>query len=224
MCGRYTIALDLEAILKQMSLNLPDFDFTPRYNIAPTQMLPVITNEAPKDLQLMRWGLVPFWAKNPAIGNKMINARGETVAEKPAFRAAFRQRRCLVLVDGFYEWQKSPTGKVPHHIHLKDGILMTFAGLWESWKDGEGKELRSFTILTTTPNAEMAPIHDRMPVIVDPDDRAAWLDTTLPLDEVQELIRPFPDGMLEAVRVGTRVNNPRNEGPELLLDDSPTLF
>lgn len=223
MCGRYTITLDIEAILAQMDLLMPDFDFEPRFNIAPTQRLPVITGDAPKELQLFKWGLVPFWAKDPRIGNKMINARGETVASKPAFRAAFKQRRCLAIADGFYEWKKTPTGKVPHHIRLSSREVFTIAGLWESWEDPEGKPLRTFTLITTTPNELMAPIHDRMPAIIAPADRAEWLAPETAPEKLQKLIGPLPDGALEAIPVSTRVNSPRNDGPALL-SPPDTLF
>ena len=223
MCGRYTITLDLEAILAQMDLQMPDFDFSPRFNIAPTQRLPVITGDAPRELQLFKWGLVPFWAKDPRIGNKMINARGETVASKPAFRSAFKKRRCLAIADGFYEWKKTSTGKVPHHIRMKTREIFTLAGLWEEWEDPEGKTLRTFTLITTTPNELMAPIHDRMPVIVPPTERDIWLAPETAPEDLQALITPFPDGALEAVPVSTRVNSPRNDGPENLFPPD-TLF
>lgn len=223
MCGRYTITLDLDTILAQLNLELPDFGFEARFNIAPTQRLPVITSDDPHGLQLFKWGLVPFWAKNPAIGNKMINARGETVDSKPAFRSAFKSRRCLAIADGFYEWKKSPTGKIPHHIHLKSREAFTIAGLWESWEDPEGKPLRTFTLITTTPNALMADIHDRMPVIIGPQDRALWLDPEASPEALKALIKPLEDGLLEADPVSTKVNSPRNEGPELL-SPPDTLF
>lgn len=223
MCGRYTITLDIEALLSQLDLMLPDFDFEPRFNIAPSQRLPVITGDAPRTLQLFKWGLVPFWAKDPRIGNKMINARGETIASKPAFRSAFKKRRCLAVADGFYEWKKGPTGKVPHHIRMKSREAFTIGGLWEEWEDPEGRLLRTFTLITTTPNELMAPIHDRMPVIVPPEHRAEWLAAETPPERLQEFIAPLPDGHLEAVPVSTRVNSPRNEGPGLLAPPD-TLF
>ncbi len=216
MCGRYTITYDIDQLLDDLDLLMPDFEFEPRYNIAPSQRLPIISSDAPNELKLYKWGLVPFWAKDPKIGYKMINARGETIAQKPSFRNAFKKRRCLIPATGFYEWKKTATGKQPMHIHLKSDKLMTFAGLWEIWEDAEGREMRTFTIVTTTPNAEMEPIHDRMPVIVPPEGRPDWLNTDLPAEEVQSLVVPYPDGELQADRVSTRVNSPRNEGPELL--------
>lgn len=223
MCGRYTLNLPIVELADQLDLDLPEFTFEPRYNIAPTQKLPIVTFEEGKVLALHRWGLIPFWAKDPSIGNKMINARGETLAHKPAFRTALARRRCLVPASGFYEWKKTPTGKIPQHIHNQDQSLLTFAGLWESWKDGEDKELRSFTIITVTPNELMAPIHDRMPAIILPQDRERWLSPDLTSEEALQLLRPCPDGLLTADPVSTLVNSPRNEGPELLAPPN-TLF
>jgi len=223
MCGRYTITQNIEEVLAELDLLLPDFEFEPRYNIAPSQRVPVVSSDAPQNLQLYKWGLVPSWAKDVKIGHKMINARGETVAEKPSFRGAIRQRRCLIPADGFYEWQKSSTGKQPMYIHRKDRKLMTFAGLWESWRDAEERELRTFTIITTAPNTLMAPIHDRMPVIIPSALRKHWLDVQSPLDQAMAMIQPLEDGILEADRVSTQVNSPRNEGPSLL-SGPDTLF
>lgn len=223
MCGRYTITYNIEEVLADLDLLMPDFDFEPRYNIAPSQRVPIVSSDAPQTLQLCKWGLVPPWAKDIKIGHKMINARGETVTEKPSFRSAIRQKRCLIPADGFYEWQKSSTGKQPIYIHRQDKKLMTFAGLWESWWDAEERELRTFTIITTTPNTVMAPIHDRMPVIISPELRSKWLDISAPLEEAVALIRPLEDGILQADRVSTQVNSPRNEGPGLL-SGPDTLF
>ena len=223
MCGRYTIALDIDVLLDQLDLILDGFEFEPRFNIAPTQMLPVVLDESPDRLQRLRWGLVPFWAKDPRIGNKLINARGETVASKPSFREAFKKRRCLAVADGFYEWKKGPLGKVPHHIRRKDRKAFTIGGLWESWKDPEDRELRTFTLITTTPNALMAPIHDRMPVLIAPEHRDEWLHPETTRERLQELIRPCSEEGWEAVPVSTAVNSPRNEGPNLL-NPPQTLF
>jgi putative SOS response-associated peptidase YedK len=220
MCGRYTIALPAIDIALLLDLLTPDFDFEPRYNVAPTQRLPVQSNDAPDRLSSYRWGLIPSWAQDPSIGNKLLNARAETLADKPAFRQALAQRRCLVPATGFYEWKAGPFGKVPQHIHMADGSLLTFAGLWESWRDAEGREIRSFTIITTTPNALMAPIHDRMPVIIAPQDRQRWLRG----EDHLALLQPLPDGLLVADPVGPAVNSPRNEGPWLLDPPAPSLF
>jgi putative SOS response-associated peptidase YedK len=222
MCGRYTLTLPLALVAEELGLDRPEFEVEPRYNIAPTQRLPVLAAELPRHLQLMRWGLIPSWAKDLSVGSKMINARAESLAEKPAFRAALRQRRCLIPADGFYEWQATGLGKIPQHIHLTSRDLLTFGGLWESWRDGEGRELRTFTIITTVPNALMATIHDRMPVIIAPADRARWLDPQATPAQVQALMAPLPDGLLETQAVGDLVNSPRNEGPDLLRPPAQT--
>src|SRR5664279_313889 len=152
-------------------------DFAPRYNIAPTQYVPVITNEQPKTLSLYRWGLIPSWAKEEAIGNKMINARADGIAEKPSFRSAFKRRRCLVPASGFYEWRKGDgKTKTPMYIHLKDQDLFAMAGLWEVWHNSNGDEIRTFTIITTDANDFMMPVHNRMPVILHKRDYEQWLD------------------------------------------------
>ena len=217
MCGRYTLALPIADVAIELGLDKPELEIEPRYNIAPTQRVPVVTNDLPHQLSLLRWGLIPAWAKDPSIGSKLLNARAETLREKPAFRQAFAQRRCLIPADGFYEWKKGPFGKVAQHIHLKNKGLITFAGLWESWKDAEGKDMRSYTIITTTPNALMSEIHDRMPVIIPKADRAIWLAADAGPDDLEALMQPYVDGELEAVAVGDRVNSAQNEGPELLL-------
>lgn len=223
MCGRYTQTLPAIDVAETLGLEKPDFSFVPRFNAAPTQLLPLITDAEPKRMQLFRWGLIPFWAKDPAIGNRMINARAETVAVKPAYKHAFKKRRCLIVADGFYEWKKTPHGKVPHHIRLKSHEVMTLAGLWERWVDKEtGEEISSFTLITTQPNELMVPIHDRMPVIVAPHKRDEWLASTTSPEDLQELLVPYPADQMEAQAVSTLVNSPRNDGPELLLKD--TLF
>lgn len=226
MCGRYTLALSFEEALAQLNLELPDFDFEPRYNIAPSQRLPIILNEAPQEVQLLRWGLIPSWAKDPKIGYKMINARAETLGQKPAFRQAFQQRRCLVPADGFYEWQKNYSGKHPHHIHLKDRSVMTFAGLWEIWKDAEGRPIRSFTVITTTPNTLMEPIHDRMPAIIPPEERPHWLAPDQDPELLQNMLRPYPTEQMAATPVSSKVGNVRNDNPSLIEPElpNPTLF
>lgn len=223
MCGRYTLTLPLDQLAAVLNIEAAGLDFHPRYNIAPTQFLPVILNEDPHTFQMLKWGLVPFWAKDPGIGNKMINARAETLAQKPSFRNALKQRRCLVLADGFYEWKKTGTGKVPHHIRMKSREVMTFAGLWEKWKDGEGKELRTFTLITVPPNELMEDLHNRMPAILGPEERVDWLDMGLAPESALELLKPHPSEPMEAVPVSTAVNSPRNEGPQLL-ETPNTLF
>lgn len=197
-------------------------DFTPRWNIAPSQEVPVVASpRGTRSLSALRWGLVPSWADDPKVGYRMINARSETAATKPAFRTAWKhRRRCLIPATGFYEWQKSgqPKGpKTPFWIHMADGRPFAFAGLWETWKgkDGETSPLHSFTILTTSPNPYLAKIHDRMPVILGEErewDR--WLDPEVESDAVTDLLRPYPPEEMHAYPVSTYVNKPGNEGPE----------
>ena len=222
MCGRFTLTSSDDIVAELFELAGP-IDLSPRYNIAPTQDVAIVRNGGAPDeptapcLSRVRWGLIPFWAKDPAIGNRLINARAETVAEKPSFRAALRKRRCLVIADGFYEWKKSGGAKIPHLIRMRGGAPFGFAGLWESWKDPGGEVVESCTIITTTPNQLMSGIHNRMPVILPPELRARWLDPA-PLGAdaagtLAEVLGPLPDGQLEAVAVSTHVNSPRNDDP-----------
>jgi putative SOS response-associated peptidase YedK len=189
------------------------FEPTPSFNVAPTQPVTAIRlgeGSGARAAAVLRWGLIPSWAEDPAIGNRMINAKAETAAEKPAFRQAFRRRRCLIAADGFYEWRKGPGAKQPFYIRMKGGAPFAFAGLWEHW-EGEGSVIESCTILTTQPNDLVRPIHDRMPVILAPGDYAAWLDCgRTDLKALQALLRPHPAGAMEAWPVGPYVNNPRN--------------
>jgi len=227
MCGRYAFFTPIEAVARLFgAVEYPADGLAPRYNIAPTQQVPVVRWSASHDrdaetpplrvLSLARWGLVPSWAKDPAIGNRMINARGETASEKPAFRAAFRQRRCLVPADGFFEWQKSGSGKQPWFIRAADGQPMAFAGLWETWSPAGGEPMHSCTIITTAANGFMRPLHDRMPVILDAAGREAWLDRAASNDVLEPLLAPAPDDALEAWPVSRAVNRPANDDAELL--------
>lgn len=214
MCGRYGETEGAETLARRFNAALRAPATEPRYNIAPTQHAPVLTLEdGGLGLSLYRWGLRPGWAKDKAP--EPINARSEDAAAKPYFRSAFRSRRCLVPATGFYEWQKTPDGKVPHWIHRADGEPLTFAGLWEVWAPRDAEPVHSFCILTTTPNPVMSPIHDRMPVVLEGDARDAWLDPGVSVPDLQALMRPW-DGELRAYPVSTRVNSPRNDGPELI--------
>ncbi len=212
MCGRFTLRTPANQVAEAFGM-LPFADLRPRYNIAPSQPVAVIrlTQADGRELAFLKWGLVPSWADDPAIGYKMINARGDTVATKPSFRKAFKVRRCLVVADGFYEWRKSDGKKQPHYIRLKDDRPFAFAGLWEHW-GRDGQEVDSCTIITTDANELMAPIHNRMPVIVAPTDYDVWLDPAIQeVERLQPLMRPFPAGEMTAYPVSTVVNNPRNE-------------
>jgi len=190
----------------------------PRYNIAPTQPVAVVrehTVDGGRALHHLYWGLIPSWTKDPTIGNRMINARGETVAEKPSFRTALRRRRCLILADGFYEWAAGPEGKVPHHIHRIDGRPFAFAGLWEHWMGPNGEEITSCTIITTTANAQMTAVHRRMPVILPEGEHARWLSRAeTPPAKLLPLLAPRDWEGMTMHPVSTYVNNPRNEGPQ----------
>jgi len=215
MCGRFVLTSDGNTL--QLALNLKDVPdvHTARFNIAPSQPIAVVANEHPDELTFHKWGLVPSWAKDPSMGNKMINARSETAAEKPAFRAAFKRRRCLIPADGFFEWQKRPGGKQPMFIYLKNQPVFAFAGLWEIWYSPEGDELRTATILTTEPNEFMAEIHNRMPVILRPEDYEAWLSPDeQKASDLEPLLRPFDANRMEAYPVSTFVNSPANDTPE----------
>jgi len=217
MCGRYTLTVEQEAL--QVALGVEGLVHPrPRYNIAPTQDLPAIVAgaEGRPAGKTLRWGLVPSWARDPSIGNRMINARSETAAEKPSFRGPFRRSRCLLPADGFYEWRKEEGRKVPFWIHMEDHGPFTLAGLWDRWRGPEGEELETFTILTTEPNELLRPIHDRMPVIVAPEDREAWLGAGTPVDVLQSLLGPHPAEPMAVQEVSTHVNSPHNDDPSCI--------
>ena len=216
MCGRFTLGATAATLAAQFDLaNVPTW--TPRYNIAPTQEVLVVLQPSPqanREARLHRWGLIPTWAKDPSIGNRMINARAETVATKPAFRRAFKERRCLLLADGLYEWQRQERRKQPFYIRLRDGRPFAFAGLWEHWEGSEGMAIQSCTILTTTSNEVVGRIHDRMPVILGPTDYDRWLDPSIQESTVlQTLLRPYPADEMTAYPVSTLVNSPANDNP-----------
>ena len=222
MCGRYTLTASAEELASHFWVDCPPA-WRPRYNIAPSQPVPVVvasSGAAPAALRPMVWGLAPSWGKDPSIGVRLINARSETAAEKPAFRAALRRRRCVIPADGFYEWKRTASGKQPYHVALKDRGLFGFAGLWETWHSPSGSEVDGCTILTTTPNPCVAEIHDRMPVILNVDHYPAWMDLTVedPV-AVAFLLRPFPDECMTARRVGRAVNRVTNDVPSCLEPD-----
>lgn len=221
MCGRYTLSKKarLEEMMKEAGFIFEEFSHTrltyePRYNISPTQLLPVLLDT--RKAVFAKWGLLPFWAKDEKAGASMINARKETVAEKPAFRSAFKKRRCLVPADGFYEWKKVGKFKLPHRFIVGDGELFTFAGLWETWKKPDGEELLTYTIITTEPNPLVQPVHDRMPVILPPDKRDAWLDPATSPDTLKSLLVPYPAEAMRAYAVSSAVSSPKNDTPSLI--------
>ncbi|HOU13286.1 MAG TPA: SOS response-associated peptidase [Anaerolineae bacterium] len=215
MCGRFSLGVNLDDLVEAF----PDFKFpsalAPRYNIAPSQEVAVVPNDVDRRVEFFHWGLIPSWAKDPEIGNRLINARAETLAEKPSFRAAYLRRRCLILADGFYEWQTIPDskGKMPLYIQLASQKPFAFAGLWELWRPDDTPIL-SCTIITTEPNALLAPIHNRMPVILPPDAYDLWLD---PAEQkpaaLNHLLKPYPANLMTAYPVSRLVNSPANDVP-----------
>lgn len=222
MCGRFTLHHGTDEIAARFGAQEVLFDSPPRYNITPQQPVAVVTSGhgsvTGQTLEAFQWGLVPFWARDPAIGNKMINARSETVAEKPAFKNALLRRRCLLPTDGFYEWDKAGGTRQPIHFRRRDGALFAFAGLWEEWQSPDGSPLRTCTILTTAANETVGRVHDRMPVILRPEQEAFWLDTSAVKkpDVLLPLLKPYPDEAMEAFAVSRRVNIPVNDDPELI--------
>jgi putative SOS response-associated peptidase YedK len=215
MCGRYSFTQLAETITDKFQVKeVPPL--SPRYNIAPTQQVGTVyvnSESSERQFKMLRWGLIPSWAKDRKMGAKLINARAETVAEKPAFRAAFKKRRCLILADGFYEWQTQNGEKQPFYFRLEEGEPFAFAGLWEHWKKGEGEPLETCTIITTEGNELMLPIHNRMPVIIDPKDYEQWLDPKL---GKTELLQPYPTEKMMCYPVSTQVNNPKSDRPECI--------
>ncbi len=219
MCGRFTQTASPEVIAQQFALTDPPL-FTPRYNIAPSQPIAAIRidpNTTTRTLVMLRWGLIPSWAKDAKIGNQCINAKAETVAEKPSFRSAFKKQRCLIVATGFYEWQVRGRVKQPMWIGLRSQHPFAFAGLWEHWTPAEGQPLETCTIITTEPNDLIAPIHSRMPVILAPTAYDQWLNPTFQHTEsLKVLLRPYPRDELMVYPVSILVNNPRHDVPQCL--------
>jgi putative SOS response-associated peptidase YedK len=219
MCGRFTLTVnpaDLQDAFENVTFPQK---FAPRYNIAPTQPVLAIPNDESSTADFFLWGLIPMWAKDPGIGNKLINARAETLAEKPSFRGSLKYNRCLVLADGFYEW-KSGAGKTktPYFIHMNDRKPFAFAGLWDIWTGPDGSPVKTCTIITTEPNDLMSLIHNRMPAILHPRDYAKWLDPSPQTpDSLLPLLKPYPDEQMNAYPVSTLVNKPENDIPELVV-------
>jgi putative SOS response-associated peptidase YedK len=220
MCGRFTLRASPRVIAEQFELfESPDFE--PRYNIAPSQAVAAVRVQVEvepprRELVFLRWGLIPSWADDASIGNRLINARAETASVKPAFRQAFARRRCLIVADGFYEWQKQGRERRPYWIRMRDDRPFAFAGLWEAWEGADHSYVESCTVLTTEANELMRALHDRMPVIVAPADYGRWLSPASHTSELAALLRPFPSEPLEAIRVGPRVNRPAHEGPDCI--------
>jgi putative SOS response-associated peptidase YedK len=218
MCGRYRLSRRKELLAEHFDADLSDLDWEPRYNIAPTQPVPVVRQKSREDrprLSLMRWGLIPSWAADPSIGTHMINARSETVAARPAFREPLRKQRCLVPADGFYEWKRSRNGKQPFCFEVGNGAIFAFAGFWDCWQAVDGTPVETCTILTNTPNELLADIHDRMPVILPRNRYYAWLDPGIQdVLAALEMLKPFDSNLMRRFAVSAMVNRVTNDGPE----------
>ncbi|MCP6757510.1 MAG: SOS response-associated peptidase [Fischerella sp. CENA71] len=219
MCGRFTLSVFPEVLSQVFEVEkIPDIK--PQYNIAPTQMVLVIlynSENHKREIQQLRWGLIPSWAKDQSMGAKLINARAETVAEKPAFRRAFKYQRCLVVADGFYEWRKQEGKSQPYYFHLLNGKPFAFAGLWEEWQSPEQEQIKSCTILTTQANELLQQVHNRMPVILPQENYDLWLDPQVHDGELlQPLLHPYPSKTMTSYPVTTLVNSPKNNSPECI--------
>ena len=214
MCGRYSLTKPINTLKEHFQAIAMEMDHDKRYNIAPSQSVPiVVAGEQGREIHAMRWGLIPSWAKDPALGNRLINARAETVHEKPSFKSSFKKQRCLVPTDGFYEWQTCDKGKVPQYIRLHTGGLFAFAGLWSEWDSGT-EILQTFTIITPEANRELQSIHHRMPVILMPQDYDSWL-ADFPQHHTS-LLKPLREGLLDHYEISKTVNSPKNDSKECL--------
>lgn len=219
MCGRFVRKSTLEEIAEAFDLDISgiDFELSPSYNVAPGQPVAAAVFDGGRKLKTYRWGLVPFWSRDEKAGYRMINARAETLGEKPGFRAAFAKRRCIVVADGFYEWRQEGKSKTPFYVRLKDGRPFGLAGLYEHWKSPDGKALDTCAIITTSANELMKPIHDRMPVILDKKSYGAWLDTDAKdPHRLAELLKPFDPDKMGSYKVSQLVNSPKNDSPECI--------
>ncbi len=223
-CGRYTLHKTPQELADHYNLAKKPKELRPNYNVAPGQTMPIVveTDEGQRDLQLMRWGLVPSWSKDPKIGYRLINARDDKLFTSPVWRGIILRKRALIPVDGFYEWKKPAEGtkdpKKPFYIHAKQQSLFSFAGIWDSWLDSEGQQHKTYSIVTTEPNREMSKIHNRMPVILTPEEESAWLDPAKQTREsIEPFLHPYHDNSLEIYEVSTEVNKPSNNHKDLLV-------
>jgi putative SOS response-associated peptidase YedK len=220
MCGRFTLTVDIQTVAQAFRATVPaSLQTTPRYNVAPTQDVVAVINDGSRHLEMLRWGLIPAWAKEESVGSRMINARAETLAEKSSFKRLLHNRRCVIVADGFYEWAKEPgtKSKTPMYITLKDHEPFAFAGLWDSWRTASGQQLRTCTVITTEPNALMASIHNRMPALLLPDALTTWLDPGTQDEQVlRHLLNPYPTELMVARPVSRLVNDPRHDSAELI--------
>src|SRR5262245_45189578 len=216
MCGRYGLTVDTAKLQERFETSNTLPDVQPRFNIAPTQKLPVIVRNSPNAMALMQWGLIPWWSKEPQVSYSTINARAENLLKSSVYKKPFQRQRCLVPASGFYEWQQTSGGKQPYYIHVQDNDLFAFAGLYDIWRDKHGQELHSYTIITTTPNDLVAPIHNRMPVSLHRDAEAAWWDIDADPARLLSVLKPYPADEMSAYRVSTWVNSPSNDTPQVL--------
>jgi putative SOS response-associated peptidase YedK len=219
MCGRFTLILEPTELQQELQLGDLPADLPPRYNVAPTQPVAVVVDPATRNVDLYRWGLIPSWAKDPSIGSKLINARSETLLEKPSFKSAFARRRCLILADGFYEWYRPTTrgGKSqPFFFRLENGKPFAFAGLWDTWHSPEGDRVNSCTIITCQANSLVGQIHERMPAILDATTLGVWLDPTSRLPGLQGLLQPYPAEKMTSWPVSSRINSPAYDSADLI--------
>ena len=215
MCYRFVRESKLIDVAEEFSVDDIDTDLQPSYNVAPTQDIPAIIHDGTRRIVLRRWGLVPPWARDISIGNKLLNARAETITEKPSFRLAFKKRRCLIPANGYYEWRKEEKRKIPVYVRLKSEELFVMAGLWERWTSPEGKQVSSCTIITIASNDWLKPVNDRMPVIIPKDRVSGWLDAAVHSEEfLLPMLQPYDADSMEAHDVSTIVNSPKNNSPE----------
>lgn len=216
MCGRYTLTIDIKTVAEKFGVPA-SLDTSPRYNIAPTQEVVSVMRNGASHLAWLRWGLIPSWAKDESIGSRMINARAETLTEKPSFKGLLRSKRCLIVADGFYEWKQENGSKIPMYMTLKSGEPFAFAGLWDLWKSPDGEHIRSCTIITTEPNDLVASIHNRMPAILLPGAYADWLDPDMRDEQaLSHWLAPYPAEEMTARPVSRLVNDPKRDSPELI--------
>ncbi|MEH6995745.1 SOS response-associated peptidase [Neobacillus drentensis] len=221
MCGRFTLTAEVDQLIDRFDVEffLQEEEYLPSYNVAPSQsVLAVINNGFHNKMGFLRWGLIPPWAKDMSIGYKMINARAETLSEKPSFRNAYKKKRCLIVADSFYEWKTVDSKtKIPMRIKLKSNELFAMAGLWENWKSPEGKSIYSCSVITTSPNELVQDIHDRMPVILKPEDEKYWLNPSITeTNKLQHFLKPLEHGLMEAYEVSPLVNSPKNNSIQLI--------
>lgn len=217
MCGRFTTTIALEELLKYFHIDSVKGNYSPLYNAAPTQNIPVILGKNPRLLVFFRWGLIPYWAKDISIGSKLINARAETLLDKPSFRDSFKKRRCIIVADSFFEWKKCANKKIPYRIFMKDKTPFAMAGLWEKWSPPQGSPLLTCTIITTEANSLLEPLHHRMPVILKPEETATWLDPSQQNPaQIKYLLKPYPSEDMEYYTVSSLVNSPSNTSPDII--------